>query len=101
MLRDSLNEDGAEKNRVAVFRSDPVLLKFVSRGRTNGRNLDSSTKHGRTKKLDAESWICYDSDRKDSVFCGKAKAVGFMIYEERSRAPGNRTPLLIFYGKST
>ena len=30
--------------------------------------------HGRTKKLDAESRICYDSARKAVVFCGKAKA---------------------------
>ena len=27
--------------------------------------------HGRTKKLDAESPICYDSARKAVVFCGK------------------------------
>ena len=47
-----------------------------------------------TKKLDAESRICYDSARNDSVFFGKAKAAGLRLHEERSRAPGNRTPLV-------
>ena len=47
-----------------------------------------------TKKLDAESRICYDSTRNDSVFFGKAKAAGLRLQEERSRAPVNRTHLV-------
>ena len=35
--------------------------------------------HGRTKKLDAESRICYDSARKAVVFCGKAEAEGLQL----------------------
>ena len=49
--------------------------------------------HGRTKKLDAESRICYDSARKAVVFCGKAEAERLKLNEAKSRAPGNRTPL--------
>ena len=49
--------------------------------------------HGRTKKIDAESRICYDSGRKAVVFCGKAEAEGLKLKEARFGAPGNRTPL--------
>ena len=34
---------------------------------------------GRTKKLDAESRIGYDSVRKAVVFCGKAEAEGLQL----------------------
>ena len=51
--------------------------------------------HGRTKKIDAESCICYDSARKAVVFCGKAEAERLKLNEAKSKAPGNRTPLLI------
>ena len=48
---------------------------------------------GRTKKIDAESRICYDSGRKAVVFCGKAEAERLKLNEAKSKAPGNRTPL--------
>ena len=39
-------------------------------GHIIGHKLDSSTKHGHTNNIDAESCICYDSARKAVVFCG-------------------------------